>query len=137
MLDIDATTAADGVSFLIALTPGDSGKLVAGQYQWSLWLSLAGAVYTVERGVMTVEPNVFKAAAGDLTSSAEKELAQCEKQIAELLASPNESYTVGQRAVQKRALTELYNLRGVLTARLGRERGQKLPSYAMVFRAPR
>jgi hypothetical protein len=75
--------------------------------------------------------------AGDLVSSAERELALCETQIAELLASRTESYTIGQRSAQKRALAELTTLRGVLIAKLGRERGQPLPSHAIAFRAPR
>lgn len=133
-LDVTGTTAVDAQSFLITITAGQTGPLAAGQYQWSLWLSLSGAVRTVEQGVLTILPNVVTAGAGDLVSSTETELALCKTQIAELLASSNESYTVGQRAAQKRSLEELTKLRGVLIAKLGRERGQKLPSYAMGFR---
>lgn len=135
--DVTATTDVDGTSFLFTVTPGISGPLAAGQYHWRIWVSLSGVIHTAESGIVTVEANPYTATAGDLVSSAETELALIEAQIAELLASPTESYSIAQRSAQKRSLQELYTLRGTIVAKLGRQRGQQLPDYAMGFRAVR
>lgn len=136
-LDADAATATDGRSFSIVLTPTKTGNLQAGQYEWVLWVKLNDQVFTAERGVMVVEQNVLTAKAGDLQSPEEKEYALVCAQIAGLLASPNDSYSIGGTTVQKRDLDQLYKLRGILAARLGRQRGQSVPSRAVRFLAPR
>jgi hypothetical protein len=134
-LDVNAGTASDGVSFQVTLTPTNTGNLVAGQYEWALWVKNGTQVFTVERGVMVVEPNVLTAKAGDLQLPEEREYNLVCAQIAGLLASPNDSYSIGGTTVQKRDLDQLYKLRGILAARLGRARGQSVPSRAVRFRA--
>lgn len=134
--DVTATTADDGVSYEFEISSGASGKLTAGQYEWAAWVELDGEVHTVESGVLTVSANPLTANAGDLVSSAETQLALVDAQIAELLATPIESYAIGARSVTRRKLEDLNKQRGILVARLGRLRDQELPSYAMTFRAP-
>lgn len=140
-VDIDATVDTDGIGFAVTLTAAESAKLAAGQYQ------LVGYVfsdddppeqYTVFGPVsITVLPNVADAAAGDLVEPEEKELALINAQIQTLLATDNESYSIGQRAATKRKLGELYQARGIVIARLGRKRGQRVPSREVVFNAAR
>lgn len=137
VLDVTADTADDGASFEFTIAASDASKLVAGQYQYRHWVTLNGEKYTVESGFITVEPNAYTAKAGDFRSQTEKELALVNAQIESLLASPMESGTVGNTTFSKRKLEELTTQRGVLTAKLGRERGQQPPTYAMGFRAPR
>lgn len=137
-LDITTTADADGVGFAVTISAGDTGKLEAGQYQLLGWVELNGENYTViGPQPVTVTPNYQTAAAGDLRPSAEIELELCEAQIKELLSSSNETYSIGQRSAQKRKLEDLYKTRGILIAKLGRQRGQSNPTQAVRFRAAR
>lgn len=138
-LDVAATADTDGIGHAIAISAADSAKLAAGQYRWQAWVekTATGEVYSVGEGVATVEPNFQTADAGALQSSTEKELALIETVIASLMGSDNDSYSIGGRTFQKKDLGEVMKTRGILIAKLGRERGQQLPSYAMRFSAPR
>jgi hypothetical protein len=140
-VDVEAATDTDGVGFAVTLSAQNSAKLAAGQYQFIGYVFSADdppEQYTVFGPVsLTVLPNIGDAKAGELVLDEEKELALINAQIQELLASPNESYSIGGRAAAKRKLADLYQARGIVIARLGRKRGQTVPSREVVFRAAR
>lgn len=136
-LDVTATADTDGVGHSITVDAGSTGALEPGQYEWFARVAYNGEVYTVDRGVLTVEPNPSKAEAGDLVLSEETELKLVEQQIRALAATPLESYAVGQRSATYQKLQDLMVARGILIARLGRKRGQRVPSIAVRFVAPR
>lgn len=137
VIDAEATTDTDGIGYAVTLTASTTATATAGQYEWIAWVELSGENFTVLSGSLTVTPNLKQAVEGDRVSSAETELALVEAQIADLLASSTESYSIGQRSVQKRALSELYVTRGILIAKLGRQRGQPYPTHAVRFSASR
>lgn len=138
-LDVVANADADGAGHAINISAADSQKLAAGQYRWQAWveLSASGEIYPVGAGSTRVDPNFQAANAGDLQLTTEKEIAQCDAAIAGLLAGTNKMYEIGGRRFEKRDLDELYRTRGILYARLARENGGQLRSYAMRFCAPR
>lgn len=136
-LDVVATADTDNTGHAVTVAAGDTGTLEPGQYRWFARVGLNGEVYTVDSGTLIVEPNPSKAEAGDLVLSEETELTLVKTQIRELLATPMESYAVGQRSSNYRKLMDLYVTRGILIARLGRKRGQRVPSREVRFVAPR
>lgn len=136
-LPVAADVDADGVGFSVTIKASDSAKLGAGQYRWQSWVERADEVFIVAEGNATVSPNFQTANAGDLQPTTEQELDLIEKVIKALLGTDNQSYSIGGRTFQKKELDKIMTLRGVLVAKLGRERGQDLPSYAMAFHAPR
>lgn len=136
-LDVVAIADTDGVGHAITVSAADTSTLAAGQYRWQAWVENNGEVYPVAEGVATVEPNFQTAAAGELQSPTEVELALINTVIKSLLGSDNDSYSIGGRTFQKKNLGEIMTQRGILIAKLGRERGQDLPARAMRFCAPR
>jgi hypothetical protein len=134
VLTVAATTDTDGAGFAVTIAAADSGTLLPGLYLWFARASLDGEVYTVDQGTLTVQPNPATAQPGDLQSDAEKELVLVNAQIKELLATPTESYSIGQRSAARRTLAELTTYRGVLIAKLGKQRGQPYPTHAVRFR---
>jgi hypothetical protein len=136
-LDITAATDTDGRGFAPTITSAQSATLTPGLYQWSARVEQSGEVYTIASGTVTVTPNLGTALAGELRSSTEVELDLITKQIQDLMATPIESYAIGQRSAARRALEEATRARGVLIAKLGRERGQAYPTHVVRFSEPR
>lgn len=136
-VDVEATTDTDGVGFAVTVSASESAKLTAGQYQ------LVGYVfsdddppeqYTVYGPVqIVVEPNVATAQPGELVSPVEAKIALVEAQIAELLASPTESYSIGGRSAVKRKLEVLEQSLGRLKGLRRREQGGEYNTVEMVF----
>jgi hypothetical protein len=132
---VDVTATSDGTGYAVAIPSSATATLGAGLYQLTGWVEKDGEVYTVVGpAAITVKPNLQTAADGALQSPAERELALIDAQIAELLASPIESYSIAGRSVAKRKLEDLNRQRGIAYAKLIRQSGGKLPSHALVFR---
>jgi hypothetical protein len=111
--------------------------LPAGLYAWALRVvDSTSKRTTVDRGTFTVEADTVSVG-GD-----EALLAAIDARIAgRALASGADiaSYTIGNRSVAKIPLAELTQLRGIVAARVWRQRnpGQACPQIAGAFRAPR
>lgn len=62
------TSTASGDAHVLTLTAAQTAALTAGSYQVRVRAIRSGVVDTIQTGTLTVQPNVFTAAAGDLRS---------------------------------------------------------------------
>jgi len=121
---------ADGLGgYDFTLTPADTGGLQPGNYRWDERASnVGGEVYdrrsspSLSSGVLEVMADVSQAAAGDLQSFAEKQLAAVEARLAGRLTKDQESIQVDNMAVVKIPFEKLYGLRRTLKAEVALER---------------
>lgn len=114
-IDITATTnATDSNAYSVTVTASSTAGYAAGNYSYIARVTLAGAVYTVDSGVVLVTPNLGTATAGQLQTHAEKMVALCEAAIEAQAAAATaggsgtiQSYTIGTRSVTFRDAEDL------------------------------
>jgi len=131
-----AATEQDPATFLIELTPTDTGGLAPGPYRYAERLvndgsvdsSLAGETYDItgDELVIIVEPSAASSAAGAFQTFEEKTLAAIEAVIANrvsgaIVPGDIEAYHIAGRAVTKIPLRELLALRGMYSAVVWRQ----------------
>jgi hypothetical protein len=90
--------------------PGTS-DLIPGSYTWEERAALGGEIYAAARETIQVRPNIATAAAGDLLSVAEKELAILDAATSGRLTDDMQSYQIAGRAVNLIPIKELEELR--------------------------
>lgn len=118
VIDGGVAAVASGDSFLITLTPEITKKLAEGTYRWREIVTLAGESYSAASGLLEVEPNIAAAGAGDLLSFYEQQLATVRLAIAGQLSDDMQSYQIGNRTVSLLNHRDLWELHGMLEAKI-------------------
>lgn len=138
---LDAQGEADGDSFDVAIPAtgeGGTDSLEPGTYRWTERLTSDEEdpqVVDVASGSVTVLPNIATAAAGDLRSRDEQELAIINAAVSGQLTGGMASYQISGRMVQNIPLADLLKMRATLEARIARKRagGSPLGSIGVRF----
>lgn len=81
------TSTASGDAHVLTLTAAQTAALTAGSYQVLVRAIRSGVVDTIQTGTLTVQPNVFTAAAGDLRSYWEQLKVAAETALLNLMES--------------------------------------------------
>jgi hypothetical protein len=124
-LTVNAT--AQNSSFLVTFTAAATAGLCAGVYQYVERVTDGTIVKDVERGIVTVTPNLETAGDGDLQSWDEKTLAVIEAKLQGRLGAGIDEYVIGSRQVKYIPSLELMKLRDKLVARI---EAKKTPGQA-------
>lgn len=116
------TAVADGADFVVTIAAGDTaGAFTPGLYKWVERVSnVAGEVYEVAAGVVTVEPNLAEATEGSEQEWVERAVAALKAHIEGRLTAGMESYQIAGRAVSKIPAREAVALLSSFEARLAR-----------------
>lgn len=107
---------ADGET--VSIPGGSTAALAAGLYRLIGYVTLDGERHTIYEGTLVVLADLAAAAAGTGQTFAEQALALVETQITALLATTLDSWSIGQRAAQRRKLEELEQLRAKYQAEI-------------------
>jgi hypothetical protein len=109
----------DGDDFVVTLAAGDlTSDFLPGLYQWSERVDLAGAVYEVASGVVTVLPDLSQATDGSAQEWLEPAIVALKAHIAGRLPSGMESYQIAGRLVSKIPILEAAKLLSGFEAQL-------------------
>lgn len=128
----DATTS--GSDFLFALAPADTKELAPGTYQYAITVTLAGARYTAQEGVLAVLADLTTSTVGTLETQDEQELRALNAEILARAQSDHTEYTIGDRSLKREPLPELLAWRNRLRARIAQRRnGGQLPKMRARF----
>ncbi|MBU0741075.1 hypothetical protein KJ554_01840 [bacterium] len=119
-----ATAAADGDDFVVTIAATDTeSSFAAGLYQWTERVSnIAGEVYEVASGIVTVVANLAEATEGSEQQWIERSVAVLKAHIEGRLAAGMESYQIAGRVVAKMPIKEAVGLLTTLESRLARLR---------------
>jgi hypothetical protein len=104
---LSATATASGDQHVLALTSAQTASLTPALYQWRLRATLASVVETFDRGTLDVTADLGTAAAGDLTSYAERMLAICRTARESILSGEMKMFQIGGRQVQMHTLADV------------------------------
>ena len=112
---------ADGNDFVVTLAASaTSSPFLAGLYQWTERVSLSGAVYEIDSGIVTVLPDLSTAAAGDYQVWLERTIVVLTAHIEGRMTAGNESYMIAGRSVVKIPIKEAVDLLSTFESRLAR-----------------
>lgn len=102
------TAVADGTDFVMTIAAGDTaGAFAAGVYKWGERVSnVAGEVYQIAAGVVTVEPNLAEASEGSEQLSLERQIHLLEVYIERRLATGMDTFQIAGRAVSYSSVKE-------------------------------
>lgn len=133
------TAAVDGDNYDFVLGSGDN-DLQPGTYKWSLYAEKASPAerHVVDSGILTVKQAPADAAAGDLQSQDEQELDVLNAAIKARLTRGGDvqSYTIGDRSLDKIPLPDLVKWRNQLRARIAaRRRGSPFQAIRTTYPA--
>lgn len=119
---LSKTAAPDGDDFVVTIAAADTATALApGLYRWVERVSnVAGEVYEVAAGVVTVEPNLATATAGSQQEWVERAIVVLRAHIEGRLTAGMESYQIAGRAVSKIPAREAVALLSTFEARLAR-----------------
>lgn len=134
-LNVTAVALVDGTGWEITVTAADSGKLTAGDYEWTRWVEKAGERYTRGAGVLVVSPNLDTALAGERVSWAQKTLTVLEQFFAGAIEDGILEHQIHGRAVKFHDPAYLEQLRNSLRREVARKRsGGRLVSLQAQMR---
>lgn len=124
------TATADGDNFAVA-EPGADTDFDAGAYEWVAWVDDgAGAIHTVGHGRTKLLPNLRAGNAGDaldLRTHARKVLAAIEAVIENRASKDQQSYTIGNRRLDRIPVEQLIAMRDKYRAEAkAEERAEKI-----------
>lgn len=113
---------ADGNDFVvtIAATVTSGASFEAGLYEWIERVSLSGAVYEIDSGVVSILPDLSTAAAGERQSWIERSIVVLRAHIEGRMTAAMQSYMIAGRSVVKMPIREAVDLLGTLESRLAR-----------------
>ncbi len=119
---LTVTAAADGTDFLMTIAASDTaGAFTPGLYKWVERVSnVAGEVYEVAAGVITISSNLAEATDGSEQEWVERAIVALKAHIDGRLSAGMESYQIAGRAVSKIPLKEAVALLSTFESRLGR-----------------
>lgn len=112
-------SVAQGADHLVTIAAAISAAYVPGDYAWRAQVSLAGEVYTVGTGRMTIKPSF--AAATDARSQARRMLEAVEATLEGRASSAVGDYEIAGRRLKYIPVPELLVLRDRLRADVARE----------------
>jgi hypothetical protein len=132
--DIQNPSNVGGFSLVLAAT--ETRKLRAGVYTFAERVSSGGLVETAGQGLVTVTPDVMAASVGELESPDERELRLVIALIEGREAKGIEAFQIVNRSVNYTRLTDLWQRRAVLEARIARAKrgGQLGRNHLVSFR---
>lgn len=120
---VTATVVDDTYDFALDAADND---LQPGTYKWSLYAEKASPAerHVIDSGTLAIKAAPADAAAGDLISQDEQELAVLNAAIKARLTSGGDvqSYTIGDRSLDKIPITDLIAWRNQLRARVSARR---------------
>ncbi len=118
------TAVADGDDFVVTLAAEDTaGAFTPGLYKWVERISnVAGEVYEVASGTVTVLPNLAEATEGSEQEWVERAIVALKAHIEGRLPAGMESYQIAGRAVSKIPVKEAVALLATFESRLARLR---------------
>ena len=129
----DATV--DGNDFVVTLAASaTSSPFLAGLYKWIERVSLSGAVYEVDSGIVTILPDLSTAAAGDEQSWIERAVVVLTAHIEARLEASMESYMIAGRSVVKMPIKEAVDLLSTLESRLARLQNPSVVTRSVLAR---
>lgn len=131
---VDGTTS--GSEFLFTLTAVLTAQLQPGTYTYAITVTLAGARYTVEEGVLAVRPDVQASTAGSLQSHDEKVLALLEAELEARAASDHTEYQVDGRSLKRESIETLTAWANKVRGRIARRKRGRVPMTAVIFTRP-
>lgn len=122
----NVTAAADGDKFAVTISAATSAAYVAGDYEWSAYVSKGSGAglerYQVDSGKLKVKPNVAGyTAAYDNRSHAKKVLDAIEAVIEGRATKDQESYSIAGRQLSRTPIADLLKLRDRYKAEYRRE----------------
>lgn len=117
---ITITATASGNDHAVNVAAATSAAWTAGDYAWRAQVALAGDVFTVGEGRMTVAPS-FGAATLDTRSSARKALEAVEAYLADPSNLTAAKYQIAGRSLDRFPLTDLWKHRDRLRFEVARE----------------
>ena len=124
---------ADGDSHAVTLSAADTKAIAAGTYRYVERVALAGEVFEVGSGFVTVTPDPTDATADDYKSQDEKLLEAIDAVLAGRITTDVEAYSIEGRALTRIPVRELARLRATVAARVSmRRRGSILSTGARV-----
>lgn len=110
---IDINAAASGSMYLVQVGADVTAGWTAGVYSWASWVDLAGEVYTVATGTITILPDPRQAAPGyDNRTTAQIALEQCEAAMATFNATGGKvkKYEIAGRSMEFQTIGDLMQL---------------------------
>lgn len=138
VIEDGAAGVADGDSFVVTIPATDTADLTPGTYAWVERVSKSGEEFDARSGVTAVTPNLAVAAAGDLTSFDETQLAAVRARISDRLAKDVSRMSAFDRAIEREALKDLREIEADLLARIAARRrgGIQRQSIRAAFTRP-
>lgn len=119
---ITAATAENGADYVLTVPAATTGSWDAGNWQYTLFVELAGERHTVEVGNINVQGNPVTASAGADTRSHAKKMLDAIKAVLEKKAGDDVlSYTIKGRSLQHYSHAELIKLRQTYQAEYANE----------------
>lgn len=124
---ITASQDGTGTGFLVSVPLATTASVPAGTYRWFAYVTNAGGTerYSVDEGYVAVLADPATVSATAATTDNSRILALIVSAIEGRITSDHESYTIGDRAINKIPVMELQKLRGIYETLVGRERGQR------------
>ena len=107
---INLVAAASGSSYQVQADTSTTATWLPGDYSWVSYVTKSGQRYTVDRGTLTIRPDLTQAVAGyDGRSQAKKELDDAHAALAGFRASRGriKKYTIGTRTMEFESIAEI------------------------------
>jgi hypothetical protein len=121
-LAITASANPNGVDHDVDVAASATAALVSGNWKWVAYVESGVERYTVDQGVLFLEPNLDTAAAGTQQTHNEKMLAAIQSVLEGRATADIESYQIAGRAVNKIPVAELVKWHNIYLSRVQRER---------------
>lgn len=119
---INLTASAEGAGHLIEADAATTSGWAPGTYWWALRADGDGVVVDIEDGRLTIAPNLVAAQAGyDGRSHARRVLDAIEAVIEGRASRDQQSYTIGNRSLQRTPIADLLSLRAKYRAEVAAE----------------
>lgn len=117
---LQATTASDGTSYRVQVSPAASAAIASGKYDWRARVEKAGAETTVDQGSVLIQAKVAGLTSSDNRSYARRMLDSIEAAF-EAFNLGVKSYSIGSRTMTKRDTPELLTMRDRFRAEVQNE----------------
>lgn len=125
---------ANGSAFDFTVSSTATSDLAPGDYAYKVLVAKAGEVYVAEDAVITVDPNIISARAGDLLTLAQKALPIVQAAILGRLTADQQSFSIAGRAVVKIPIKELYELRTRFENEIAAARAKRRGTFGRTIR---
>lgn len=109
-------------AYVVTLAADDTADLSAGTYRWVERVTKGDDVYNVGTGFVEVWPDLGAATAGAARSRDERLLDLVNAALDNRLPSGMENYAIAGRSISRIPISELFDLRDRIAARVSRKR---------------